>query len=71
MQVKVKNASFAMRHRAYRLAAGLSIVEVAKRIGADRSVVADWERGVGRPRWRMLAKVIRVLSLGLVVEPSL
>jgi DNA-binding transcriptional regulator YiaG len=69
---KTKNPSFGTRLRAYRLAAGLSLAELARRIGTPLSVVADWERApVNGPTWRMLIKLVHVLGQGLVSEPPL
>jgi DNA-binding XRE family transcriptional regulator len=68
---KEKKPLFRNRLIAYRLAKGLTPVELAKKIGTSPNVIASWERGVSSPRWETLITLVQVLGHGLVTEPPL
>lgn len=56
----------------WRLEAGLSQAELARRMGTTQSAVSRWERGHDQPRLDTLSSVLRACGLtgGLVVEPD-
>jgi hypothetical protein len=59
-------ATFADRLKAHRLAAGLTLMGLAERIGVPHQRVCDYECGRRFPQWRALAKLVGVLGMGLV-----
>jgi transcriptional regulator with XRE-family HTH domain len=59
-------ASFGERLKAHRLAAGLTVEALGKRVGVPHKPVCDYERGRMVPQWRALVPLVGVLGLGLV-----
>jgi transcriptional regulator with XRE-family HTH domain len=51
-----------------RIEAGLSQVELARRLGTTQSVVSRWERGHDEPRLSTLARIVRACGLRATVE---
>jgi DNA-binding XRE family transcriptional regulator len=68
---KKKKPLFRERLIAYRLAKGLTPVELGKKIGTSPVVISSWERGVSSPRWETLIKLVQALGQELVTEPPL
>jgi DNA-binding XRE family transcriptional regulator len=60
------DAPFADRLKAHRLAAGLTLVELARRVGVPFQNLSEYERGAAEPRWRRLARLVAVPGPGLV-----
>lgn len=58
---RAPGATFADALRSYRLAAGLSQAELARRSGVSCASVCESETGQSRPRSRTLAKLVAVL----------
>lgn len=54
-----------MSLRTVRTAAGLSQTELARRIGATQSSIADWERGKCFPKTGTAIKLARALHCSL------
>jgi DNA-binding XRE family transcriptional regulator len=63
---KRHEASLAMRTKCHRLAAGLTQAESAKWVGLSVPTLRDSECNRSEPKWRNLAKLIRLLRNGLV-----
>ena len=59
-------ATFPERLQACRLAGGLTQAQLAAQAGLSHAIVANYERGRGRPRARRLAARARVLGTGLL-----
>jgi transcriptional regulator with XRE-family HTH domain len=59
-------APLGARLKAFRLAAGLTKVELARRLGLTAAAVHQYEAGRREPRWRNLVPLIRVLGPGLL-----
>jgi transcriptional regulator with XRE-family HTH domain len=59
-------ATFGQRLRAYRMAAGLTRAELARRVGVSETAVHSCERDKGTPRPGTLAKLARVLGQELL-----
>lgn len=59
-------ASLGVRLKAFRLAAGLTKLELAQRLGLSAMAVHHYETGRREPRWRHLVPLIRVLGPGLL-----
>jgi DNA-binding XRE family transcriptional regulator len=59
-------APFAQRLKSHRLAAGLTKAELAKRAAMTHNTVRHYESGAREPRWKHLARLVRVLGSGLV-----
>ena len=53
--------------RAFRLGAGLTQADLARRAGVPAKTVNNYQRG-SRPTGRVLTKLVRVLGPGLVVQ---
>lgn len=49
--------------RRHRLAKGLSLAELAKRIGVSTAAVSTWETGRSLPKAKVVPKLARVLGL--------
>jgi transcriptional regulator with XRE-family HTH domain len=64
------NAPFVERIRSYRLAAGLTRAELARRAGIGPTLVRQYERGIANPRLDKLTLLIEVLGIGLVARAS-
>jgi transcriptional regulator with XRE-family HTH domain len=62
------DAPFADRLKAHRLAAGLTLKELAERVGAHLQSISDYECGRAEPKWRRLARLVAVLGPGLVAS---
>jgi DNA-binding XRE family transcriptional regulator len=60
------DASFADRLKAHRLAAGLTLMGLAERVGVPHQRVCDYECGRYAPQWRTLVRPVEVLGVGLV-----
>jgi transcriptional regulator with XRE-family HTH domain len=63
---KDRDVSFGKRLRATRLAAGLTVAELAKRIGMEMSTLLYWELQGKRPK----ASLVGRLAAALGVDPS-
>jgi transcriptional regulator with XRE-family HTH domain len=63
---KHPEAHFGERLRAFRLAAGLNVRELARRARIGRTWVSAYETGHCSPRWDTIVRLIRVLGTGLV-----
>jgi transcriptional regulator with XRE-family HTH domain len=63
---KHPEATFGERLRAFRLAAGLTVQELASRIGSTPGWLTRCEHGHARPGWSTIAGMIRELGTGLV-----
>jgi transcriptional regulator with XRE-family HTH domain len=63
---KHPKATFGQRLKAHRLAAGLTLAALGQRTGIAKSLIGSYECDRSEPRWRTLAKLIRVLGIGLV-----
>jgi hypothetical protein len=61
-------APFAVRLRAYRVAAGLTVVRLAARSGVGASTLWTYEAGGCPPLARNLAKLVRVLGPGVAAR---
>src|SRR5947209_15765376 len=61
-------AAFAQRLRTLRIAAGMTLADLAERGGLTASTIKAYERGMRGPRPRSLAKLVRVLGNGLAVS---
>jgi transcriptional regulator with XRE-family HTH domain len=59
-------ANFGERLKAHRLAAGLMMEALGKRVGVAHQPVCEYESGRRMPQWRALVKLVGVLGLGLV-----
>ena len=59
-------APFAERLKSCRTAAGLRLIEVARRSGITVETLRGYEAGVRYPRWPQLAALLRVLGPKLV-----
>jgi transcriptional regulator with XRE-family HTH domain len=57
---------FGQRLKAFRLAAGMTKEELARRSGLDRNTIHDYETGQTEPIWPRLTRLIKVLGVGLV-----
>src|SRR5690348_2889819 len=60
-------ATFRHVLRAFRLGAGLTQADLARRAGVPAKTVNNYQRG-SRPTGRVLTKLVRVLGPGLVVQ---
>ncbi len=60
-----RQAPFAERLRAYRLAAGLTQDELAQRSGLSATSVWQYEQGEAVPRAGTLARLVEILGSGL------
>ena len=49
--------------RRHRLANGLSLADLAKRLGVTKGTVSTWETGRCVPKARMIPKLARVLGI--------
>lgn len=58
---KTPDATFAEALRAYRLAAGLGLAELARRAGVGQPVVYRCDEGIGRPSAGTLAKLVKAM----------
>ena len=63
---KHPEAPFGQRIRACRLAAGLTLKELANLIGWPWTTLSAYERGVKMPKWKSVVRMIQVLGAGLV-----
>ena len=63
---KHPKAPFRHRLRAYRVAAGLKVTELAERSGVAHGTLRAYEAGVRDPEWRTLGKLVAVLGVGLI-----
>ncbi len=59
-------AALSARLKAFRLAAGLTKTELARRLGVSTMTVHHYETGSREPRWRHLKPLIATLGPGLV-----
>jgi transcriptional regulator with XRE-family HTH domain len=59
-------APLGVRLKAFRLAAGLTKVDLARRLGLTPAAVHQYEMGRREPRWQNLVPLIRVLGPGLL-----
>jgi transcriptional regulator with XRE-family HTH domain len=59
-------AGLGARVKAFRLAAGLTKTELARRLGVSAMTVHHYETGHREPRWRHLQPLIAALGPGLV-----
>jgi DNA-binding XRE family transcriptional regulator len=66
---KQPSPSFAERLKTYRIRAGLTQQELARRAGLEPTTVAWYEHGRRPPPWRTLAKLVRVLGADLLLVP--
>lgn len=57
--------NFGERLRMYRIAAGMSQSELARRLGLERSRVSHWERGTSRIDIEMLSPISEVLGVSV------
>lgn len=64
-------ASLGDRIRNARTAAGLSITELADRLGSDASAVREWESGLHAPSKRSAAKLEDWLARSVKSEPAM
>jgi DNA-binding XRE family transcriptional regulator len=55
-------ASFGQRLKARRLAAGMTLTALGKACGIAWQMIGFYEQGRTEPKWRTLAKLIRVLG---------
>ena len=46
-----------------RLSAGLSVQEVADRVGVTASAISNWERGIASPNARRIPKLAKALKV--------
>jgi transcriptional regulator with XRE-family HTH domain len=60
------DADLGVRLKAFRLAAGLTKTELARRLGVATMTVHQYEAGARQPRWQQLALLIAVLGPGLM-----
>jgi transcriptional regulator with XRE-family HTH domain len=60
------NANFGQRLKAWRLAKGFTMTALGDRTGIVWSLLSKYERNVVEPKCRTLAKLIRVLGVGLM-----
>jgi transcriptional regulator with XRE-family HTH domain len=60
------DASFADRLKAHRLAAGLTLAELAERAGVRPQNLSAYERGAAGPKWRRLVRLVAALGPALV-----
>jgi transcriptional regulator with XRE-family HTH domain len=60
---KVRDASFGVRLRAMRLAAGLTVAELANRIGMEMSALLYWELRGERPRETLVRRLADALGV--------
>jgi hypothetical protein len=51
---------------AHRLAAGLTLMSLAERVGVPHQRICDYECGPYALRWRTLVGLVEVLGVGLV-----
>jgi transcriptional regulator with XRE-family HTH domain len=65
---KHPEAAFGQRLKAHRLASGMTRGELAKKAGAGKASVIEYELGNKLPTLENLTKLIRVLGAGLVVS---
>jgi transcriptional regulator with XRE-family HTH domain len=64
-------ARFVERIRSYRLAAGLTRAELARRSGVSATLLRQYECDITHPRLDKLTRLIGVLGIGMVVhEPG-
>ena len=63
---KHPEATFGQRVKAYRLAASMTLAALGKRVGLTGTIITLYEQDRVRPRPRSLAKLIRVLGVGVV-----
>jgi DNA-binding XRE family transcriptional regulator len=59
-------ATFADRLKARRLAAGLTLLDLAEGIGVPHQRVCDYECSRYAPQWRTLVRMVGVLGVGVV-----
>jgi hypothetical protein len=59
-------ATFADRLTAHRLAAGLTLMTLAERVGSPHQRVCDYERGRSAPQWGTLVGLVEGLGAGPV-----
>jgi transcriptional regulator with XRE-family HTH domain len=64
------NAPFVERIRSYRLAAGLTRAELARKAGVCPTLLRQYEHGIASPRLDKLIRLIDVLGIGLVAHRS-
>jgi DNA-binding XRE family transcriptional regulator len=57
---------FGRRLQAFRLAAGLTRAQLAQKSGVTATSIQNYESRRLEPKWRQLAKLIKVLGAGLV-----
>jgi transcriptional regulator with XRE-family HTH domain len=60
------DAGLGARLKSFRLAAGLTKTELARRLGVTAMTVHQYETGAREPRWRHLALLVGVLGPGLI-----
>jgi hypothetical protein len=60
---KHPQVTFGQRLKAYRLAAGLTLIALERRSGVHLSLNSAYECGRSEPKWQTLAKLIRVLGV--------
>jgi transcriptional regulator with XRE-family HTH domain len=62
------NAPFVERIRSYRLAAGMTRAELARKAGVCPTLLRQYEHAVASPRLDKLTRLIGVLGIGLVAH---
>jgi DNA-binding XRE family transcriptional regulator len=63
---KTPEAPFGQRLKAHRLAAGLTLRQLGKRVGMAGTYLGNLEQGHKRHLWTTIVKLIRVFGLSLV-----
>jgi len=58
MDVKQRSSNF----RKFRKKQGLTLVDVAKKMGVSHTAVSRWDNGTGYPKIKRLPKLARILG---------
>ena len=59
-------ATFGQRLKAHRLAAGMTLRDLSRRIGIGRTQLSRYERGAAFATWPSLVKLLQVFGVALV-----
>jgi DNA-binding XRE family transcriptional regulator len=62
------DATFGEHLQAYRIAAGLRLVELAKRSGVSQGQISAYEHGNNTPTWSIQRRLFAALGVRLVME---
>lgn len=65
-----REATFGERLRAYRVARGMTQLELCSATGLGQSQISGYERDARQPAWRNVARMVKVFGVNLILNPD-